>query len=60
MLGYLEKNPTAKLGDISKESGMSLSSVKKTVVSLKAEGLLRNEGTNRNSRWVVVLRRPGP
>ncbi len=54
VLSYLESNPEAKLSDVSEHTGMSLSSVKKAVSSLKSEGLLRNDGTNRNSRWTVL------
>jgi predicted HTH transcriptional regulator len=53
VLDYLEMNGDAKLSDVASETGISLSSVKKIVTSLKAEGLLKNEGTNRNSIWVV-------
>ena len=45
-----------KLNDLSERMGISLSSVKKMVVGLKEKGLLRNEGTNRQSRWVVSIK----
>ena len=51
----LESEPEAKLMDVANETGMSLSMVKKIVSSLKSEGLLRNDGTNRNSKWVVTM-----
>lgn len=51
----LESEPEAKLMDVANETGMSLSMVKKIVSSLKSEGLLRNDGTNRNSKWVVMM-----
>lgn len=54
VLAYLEANPEAKLSQAADASGMSLSSVKKVVSSLKRDGVLRNDGTNRNSRWVVL------
>jgi len=53
ILNYLERHPTAKLSEVSEASGISLSSVKKIVTSLKADGLLDNTGTNRNSVWVI-------
>ncbi len=53
VLKYLIDNNTAKLGNVSDELDMTLSSVKMTVSKLKDMGLLRNEGTNRNSKWVV-------
>ncbi len=53
ILNYLERNPRAKLSEVSEASGISLSSVKKIVTSLKADGLLDNTGTNRNSQWVI-------
>ena len=54
VLRYLDSNPDAKLSDVAEETGIGLSSVKKMVSSLKSEGRLRNDGTNRNSRWVVL------
>ena len=54
VLRYLDSNPDAKLSDVAEETEISLSSVKKIVSSLKSEGRLRNDGTNRNSRWVVL------
>ena len=51
---YLSKNPEAKLSDAAEYLGISLSNVKKIVSELKEEGILKNEGTNRNSRWVVL------
>ena len=54
VLRYLGSNPDAKLSDVAEETGIGLSSVKKIVSSLKSEGRLRNDGTNRNSRWVVL------
>jgi predicted HTH transcriptional regulator len=54
ILNYLERNPNAKLVDVVEQTGLTLSSVKKAVMRLKSEGLLRNDGTNRNSVWVVL------
>lgn len=54
VLDRLAADPDAKLSDVASGTGMSLSSVKKAVSRLKSEGLLRNDGTNRNSRWVVL------
>ncbi|MBQ7978411.1 MAG: helix-turn-helix domain-containing protein, partial [Candidatus Methanomethylophilaceae archaeon] len=54
VLENLENNPGAKLSEVSEEIGMSLSSVKRAVVSLKKEGYLRNDGNNRKSVWVVL------
>ena len=53
-LASLSKNPEAKLSETAEHVGISLSSVKKMVSELKADGLLENEGTNRNSRWLVL------
>ena len=53
VLDYMEINPTSKLSEIAENVGISLSQTKKIVSSLKSEGLLRNEGTNRNSVWVL-------
>ena len=54
LLVYLESHPEAKLTDAAEKLGMSYSSVKKAVALLKSEGRLRNDGTNRNSRWTVL------
>ena len=54
LLVYLESHPEAKLTDAAEELGMSYSSVKKAVALIKSEGRLRNDGTNRNSRWTVL------
>ena len=54
VLRCLEADPEIKLADVADRTGLSLSSVKKIVSSLKSEGRLRNDGTNRNSRWVVL------
>ena len=54
VLEYLSRNPEAKLSDVADYAGMSLSNVKKTVSGFKADGMLRNDGTNRRSRWVVL------
>ena len=54
VLVHLSKNPEAKLSETAEHVGISLSSVKKMVSELKADGLLKNEGTNRNSRWLVL------
>ena len=54
VLDCMERDPFIKLNDISKETGITLSSVKKIVMSLKEKGLLVNEGTNRNSKWTVT------
>lgn len=58
ILAYLEENPEAKLSSVAEYTGMTLSSVKKAVSVLKSKGYLRNDGTNRNSRWVVLRPRP--
>ena len=58
VIEYLSRNPDAKLSEAAEYAGMSLSNVKKTVSGFKAEGILRNDGTNRRSRWVVLRSRP--
>ena len=55
-LSILFENPEMKLNDLSERMGISLSSVKKMVAGLKEKGLLKNEGTNRQSRWVVSIK----
>ena len=51
----LKQNPTVRLLEVSETTGLSLSSVKKIISRLKADGFLVNEGTNRNSLWVVKI-----
>jgi predicted HTH transcriptional regulator len=51
----LKQNPTVRLLEVSETTGLSLSSVKKIISKLKAEGFLINEGTNRNSLWVLKI-----
>lgn len=59
VLSYLYRNPEAKLIDVSEKTGFSLSAVKKTVSELKEKGILRNDGTNRNSVWTIVVKGDG-
>lgn len=59
VLSYLYRNPEAKLSDVSEKTGFSLSAVKKTVSELKERGILRNDGTNRNSVWTIVVKGDG-
>ena len=54
VLRCLEADPEIKLAEVADRTGLGLSSVKKIVSSLKSEGRLRNDGTNRNSKWVVL------
>ena len=53
VLDYLLFYSDAKLADISENTGLNLSSVKRIIVKLKSKGLLENTGTNRNSIWQV-------
>ena len=53
VLDYLLFYTDAKLADISENTGLNLSSVKRIIVKLKSKGLLENTGTNRNSIWQV-------
>ena len=54
VLGCMMMDGCIKLTEVSESTGISLSSVKKIVQSLKTKGILRNEGTNRNSRWIIL------
>ncbi len=53
VLEFLGNDTYAKLATVAEAVGMTPSAVKRTVSSLKSKGLLSNEGTNRNSVWVV-------
>ncbi len=55
VLDYLKNNQYAKISEISKETGLNESSVKRTLSSLKTKGVLENRGTNRNSIWVSLI-----
>lgn len=55
VLDYLRNNQYAKISEISKETGLNESSVKRTLSSLKTKGALENKGTNRNSIWVPLI-----
>lgn len=54
ILEYLDWYREAKILELAEEMGMNLSAAKRAVASLKAKGVLKNRGTNRNNIWEVV------
>ena len=52
VLALLKKDRSMKVSEIAKTMGISESAVKRHLSVLKNKGIIRNEGTNRNSRWV--------
>ena len=55
VLDYIGKNDTAKISEISDHIGLNQSAVKRVIQSLKDKGVLFNNGTNRNSIWVLRM-----
>lgn len=52
ILQYLRVNPDARLEDMSKAFGLSVSTMSRRISKLKKEGALEREGPGRG-RWVV-------
>ena len=57
VLALLKKDRSMKVSEIAKTMGISESAVKRHLSVLKNKGIIRNEGTNRNSRWVSDFRK---
>lgn len=55
VLDYLRGHPEARISEVSDAVGLSQSAVKRAISSLKEKGVLENRGTNRSSRWSVLL-----
>ena len=55
VLNYLRRNPYAKISEVASSMGTNPSDIKRVMSSLREKGLLRNDGTNRNSKWTVIL-----
>ena len=54
ILAYLRANPTATQRDVAAAVGLSSRGVEWNLRNLKADGLLRREGSDRKGTWVVV------
>lgn len=54
ILAYLRANPTATQRDVAVAVGLSSRGVEWNLRNLKADGLLRREGSARKGTWVVV------
>ena len=57
VLALLKKDRSMKVSEIAKTMGISESAVKRHLSVLKNKGIIRNEGTNRNSKWVSDFRK---
>jgi len=55
ILNYLRMHERAKISEISNDTGLNESGIKRTISSLKQKGLIENKGTNRNSIWAVLI-----
>ncbi len=55
VLEHLAKHRQARISEVAEAACLSESAVKRTIASLKAKGLLENNGTNRNSVWNVLM-----
>ncbi|MBO4394202.1 MAG: Fic family protein [Spirochaetales bacterium] len=53
ILAYLKKNPTATAKDISASLSLSSRQVERVISTLKEEGRLVRQGSNKAGRWVV-------
>lgn len=53
ILGCIKRNPKANAEEISKEIGMSLSTVKKSTARLVELGFIIREGSKRNGYWLT-------
>ncbi len=56
VLDFIRADRCAKVSEIAEGTGMSESSVKRTIASLKGKRVLENLGNNRRSRWHVPFR----
>ena len=56
VLEMVGKESDIKLSVIAERMDVSVSAVKRMVLTLKEKGLLVNEGTNRNNVWIVLKR----
>ncbi|MCL2510145.1 MAG: MarR family transcriptional regulator [Methanomassiliicoccaceae archaeon] len=55
-MDYLEKNPLANIRDIMMETGMSRSSINRSILKLKSTGLISRSGSKRDGEWTVRRR----
>ncbi len=53
ILSYLKKSPTASAKDISASLSLSSRQVERVISSLKEEGRLIRQGSNKSGKWVV-------
>ncbi len=56
ILHILANNPLATTAQIAQQLNMSDSGVRKVVTTLKARGLLRRVGANKNGHWEVIIK----
>ncbi|MBQ9058255.1 MAG: putative DNA binding domain-containing protein [Atopobiaceae bacterium] len=54
LLEYLDAHPLSTTSEMSQALGISVSTVNRIIAGLKAEGLLRREGSRKKGRWIVL------
>ena len=54
VLGYLRADKHITAAKIAKDLGMSARQVERMLADLKAKGIIRREGANRNGYWIVL------
>ncbi len=55
VLQLLGRNPSLTRTDISQQTGLSDSNIKKILASLKSNGWIEREGSNKTGRWIVRI-----
>ena len=54
VLGYLRADKHMTAAKIAKDLDMSARQVERMLADLKAKGIIRREGANRNGSWIIV------
>ena len=54
VLGYLRADKHMTAAKIAKDLGMSARQIERMLADLKAKGIIRREGANRNAYWIIV------
>ena len=54
VLGYLRADRHITAAKIAKDLGMSARQIERMLADLKAKGIIRREGANRNGYWIIL------
>ena len=54
VLGYLRADRHITAAKIAKDLDMSARQIERMLADLKAKGIIRREGANRNGSWIIV------